>query len=318
MGWAVLAVAAGFVALTRGADHFVAGSARLAALLHVSPIVIGALVIGFGTSAPEMLVSGLAAAQGDSDLGVGNIVGSNVANLALVLPVAALLGSVRVDSLTLRQEVPLSMGACIAFLVVLPGGLSRWEGAVLAVLLVLALARIVVAGRLRGDEELIEEVEELVAEEAAEAGPRLGVEVLRTVLGLAVTVLGAQLLVWGARVLAEELGLAEGFIGLTLVAVGTSLPELAAAVTAARRGEDELVVGNLLGSNIFNSLAVGGLVALLGPGPLADPVLAQRATVLLLVVMIATVVAMWGEAVIERWEASVLLAVYLLGLPFLL
>jgi cation:H+ antiporter len=318
MGWAVLAVAVGFVALTRGADHFVAGSARLAALLQVSPIVIGALVIGFGTSAPEMLVSGLAAAQGDVDLGVGNVLGSNVANLALVLPVAALLGSVRVDSRTLRSEVPLSMGACIAFLVVLPGGLTRVEGALLALLLVLALARVVVGGRQRGDEALVAEVEELIEHEEAEAGSRLSVEVLRVVLGLGATVAGAQALVWGARVLAEELGLAEGFIGLTLVAVGTSLPELAAAVAAARRGEDELVVGNLLGSNIFNSLAVGAILALVSPGPLADPALAQRATVLLVVVMAATVVAMWGEAVIKRWEASVLLGIYLLGLPFLL
>ena len=309
---AILSLAVGFGLLAKAADEFVLGAARLARLLRVSPVLIGAVVIGFGTSAPEALVSGLAAAQGDPDLGVGNVLGSDIANLALVLPVAALAAVVRIDSGTLRREVPLSAAACAAFVVLAWDGLSSVDGVVLALLLAVALTVIIRAGRQRGDEELAAEVEEFLD---VRRHPGLW-EGVRAAVGLVGTVLGAQLLVTGARTVADELGLAEGFVGLSLVAIGTSLPELVTAVAAARRGEDELIIGNLLGSNIFNSLGVGAVIGLVGHAPLADPSVVHRASLALGMVVAGSWYAMWRRQRIDRLEATALLALYVVTLPF--
>lgn len=326
-------VAAGFLLLARAADEFVVGAARLASALQVSPIVIGAVVIGFGTSAPEMLVSGLAAARGDTDLGVGNVLGSNIANLALVLPVAAIAGSVRVASATVRREVPVAAVSACAFVVLVWDGLTRTEGVVLAVALGLALANVIGSGRRLGDEELAEEVEEYLVEgledgpasaragadrDGADQSVRPGVEVARTLVGLVLTITGAQLLVTGATRIADDLGLAEGFVGLTLVAIGTSLPELVTAVVASRKGEDELIVGNLLGSNVFNSLGVGAVIAVVGPGPLTDPGVVHRAGVGLVVIVVLSWMAMGRRLEVGRGEAVGLLVLYLATLPLLL
>lgn len=323
-----LMVTAGFLLLARAADEFVVGAARLARALRVSPIVIGAVVIGFGTSAPEMLVSGLAASNGDIDLGVGNVLGSNIANLALVLPVAAIAGSVRVASTTVRREVPVAAASAGAFVVLVWDGLTRTEGVLLAVALVLALADVIGSGRRLGDEELAQEVEEYLVEglddapasarTGADRSVRPGVEVVRTLIGLVLTITGAQLLVTGATRIADDLGLAEGFVGLTLVAVGTSLPELVTAVVASRRGEDELIVGNLLGSNVFNSLGVGAVIALVGPGPLTDPGVVHRAGAGLVVIVALSWMAMGRRLEVGRGEAIGLLVLYVATLPLLL
>ena len=306
----LLVVGLGLLAVA--ADHFVLGAARLARLLQVSPVLIGAVVIGFGTSAPEALVSGLAAAQGDPDLGIGNVLGSDIANLALVLPIAALAAIVRVESSTLRRELPLSVGACVVFVALAWDGLSLVDGLVLAVLLVAALVLVVRWGRGSGDEELAAEVEEFL-EEATHPGVREGV---RALLGLIGTIVGAQLLVSGARDVADELGLADGFVGLSLVAIGTSLPELVTAVAAARRGEDQLIVGNLLGSNIFNSLGVAAVIGLVGHAPLVDPGVVHRGSVALALVLAGAWIAMWRHQRVDRWEATALLALYVATLPF--
>lgn len=323
-----LMVTAGFLLLARAADEFVVGAARLARALRVSPIVIGAVVIGFGTSAPEMLVSGLAASNGDIDLGVGNVLGSNIANLALVLPVAAIAGSVRVASTTVRREVPVAAASAGAFVVLVWDGLTRTEGVLLAVALVLALADVIGSGRRLGDEELAQEVEEYLVEglddapasarTGADRSVRPGVEVVRTLIGLVLTITGAQLLVTGATRIADDLGMAEGFVGLTLVAVGTSLPELVTAVVASRRGEDELIVGNLLGSNVFNSLGVGAVIALVGPGPLTDPGVVHRAGAGLVVIVALSWMAMGRRLEVGRGEAIGLLVLYVATLPLLL
>jgi cation:H+ antiporter len=266
----ILASVLGLVLLAKAADQLVAGAARLAALWRVPPIVIGALIIGFGTSAPELMVSGLAAAGGDIGLAIGNVVGSNIANLSLVLGLAALLVPVAVASGVVRREMPLSAAAAAVFAVLVWNGLTPIDGVVLAAGLVAAVAITLRGTRTGSDAELAGEVSEYLAEEDG-APTRVGGEVARTLLGLALTLLGAQLLVSGATDIASDLGLSEGFVGLTLVAVGTSLPELVTAIAAARRGEDELIVGNLVGSDILNSLAVGAVIALVGPGALDDP-----------------------------------------------
>lgn len=310
----VVASLAGFFLLAKAADHMVVGAARLSSALRISPVVIGAVVIGFGTSAPELVVSALAAAQDSLDIAVGNVAGSNIANLTLVMGVAAMITPLAISSTTLRREAPLSAGSVVIFALALAGGLERWEGALLLVLLVLFLANVLRHGRQQPDAELVSEVEEYLDDDREIS---LRSEALRTVAGLAGTVVGAQLLVWGATGVADEVGLAEGFIGLTLVALGTSLPELLTAVQAARRAEDELIVGNLLGSNIFNSLAVAGTAALVGPGALADPDLARTAAL----IMVAVACLAWfflrtGHAVV-RGEGVLLLGLYVAAVPLL-
>jgi cation:H+ antiporter len=309
-------VVVGLVLLAKAADHFVTGAARISGALRVAPVVIGAVVIGIGTSAPEMLVSGLAAGQGKLDIAAGNVIGSNVANLTLVLGAAALIIPIRAPVGILRRELPLSTLAVVAFAVAIQGGFDRLESAALLVGLAVAVVALLVGSRKRGaaDDELATEVTEYLA---SGGRVRLGVEVVRTLLGLVGTVLGAQAMVSGASGIATELGLGEGFVGLTLVAVGTSLPELVTAIAAARKGEDELIIGNLLGSNLFNSLGVAGLAGVIGPGPLEDPTLAGWATVLMIAVSVLAAMMMIGRKSVVRWEGIVLLLVYVATVPLL-
>jgi cation:H+ antiporter len=310
---ALIAVVAGLLLLTRAADAFVTGAARLSAALSVPPVIIGAVVVGFGTSAPEMVVSGIAATQGKLDIAVGNIIGSNVANLSLVLAVSALLCVMTVDSSVLRREAPLSTAAVVLFAVLVQGGLARWEGALLLVALVGAIGYLFFGSR-TGSDELVSEVDEFLEDDERIA---VGREALRTLIGLVGVVAGAQLTVTGASEIADRLDLGEGFVGLTLVALGTSLPELVTAIAAARKGEDELIVGNLLGSNLFNSLAVGAVAGLLGPGPLDDAELAGTGTVLMLAVALGAWLFMHTGHRVQRSEAMVLLAGYLVAVPLL-
>jgi cation:H+ antiporter len=311
----ILAVVAGLALLTVAADQFVIGAARLSVALRVSPVVIGAVVIGFGTSAPEMLVSALSAAQDSLDIAVGNIIGSNVANLSLVLGVAALIAPMTVKSATLRREAPISTAAVVAIAVIVQGGIGRLQGALLLVAMVAALVLIMWAARGAGSgDELAVEVEEMVGEAAAR--PRLGLEAGRTLLGLVGTVGGAQMLVYGARGLAREIGLSEAFIGLTIVAIGTSLPELVTSIQAARKREHDLIAGNLLGSNLFNSLAVGGIAGVVGPGPI-DGDIAGVGSILMVGLALVAWLFMATRGVVHRWEGGLLLAVYAVTVPFM-
>lgn len=321
----------GLFALARGSDAFVLGAARLSSAWGVSPVVVGAVVVGFGTGMPELFISGLAAAEGSLDLAVGNVIGSNMANLTLVLGVGGLLARPEVVPRVLRREAPLSFVAVALFAVLVQGGLTVLDGVVLLLALCGAVWALLRSDRVaeqaaaespverEAEEELVEEVEELLEDERgpAEAGPRnpSGRDGLRTAAGLAATVVGAQLLVTGAGSIAADLGVSEGFIGLTLVAIGTSLPELVTAVQSARRDETALLVGNVLGSNVFNSLAVAGVAALLAPGPLDDPgVTVVAAGAMVLIAGLAWLFLGLG-GVLRRWEAVVLLSIYAVTLP---
>lgn len=310
---ALLAIAAGLFILTKAADAFVEGAARLSAALKVPPIVIGVVVVGFGTSAPEMVVSGIAAGQGKLDIAVGNIIGSNIANLSLVLAVSALLCTMSVTSGVLKREAPLSVGSVVIFAVLLQGGLERWEGVVLAVGLVAALI-LVLRGPGADDDEMLAEVNEYLEDHSKIS---LKAEGVRTVLGLAGVIIGAQLTVEGASNVADILGLGEGFVAVTLVALGTSLPELVTAIAAARKGEHELIIGNLLGSNLFNSFGVGAVAALVGPGQLVDDKLATIGVGSMVLVAFAAWLFMFTGKHVVRWEALALLAVYAVTIPLL-
>lgn len=307
-------VVVGFVVLTFASDHFVLGSARLARRLRVSPVLIGALVIGFGTSSPELFVSTIAALGGHQDLAVGNVVGSNLANLTLILAVAALITPLVISTSVISRESMLALAASALFGFFVQGGLSRAEGLILLGAFAVAF-RVLLAGSREGEqEEMAEEVEEFVD---GTSGGSLSTELLRVIAGLLGTLGGAQLLVYGARNLAAEFGASEGFIGLTLVAVGTSLPELFTAIQAARRSEDELVVGNLLGSNLFNSLVVGGSVGTFGPGGLLDHTVAGSGVVIMVALSVAAVVFMATGRRLVKAEALLLLVAYVIALPVL-
>ncbi len=317
MALAAVLLAGGLLVLALGADQLVIGASRLAFARGISPIVIGALVIGFGTSAPEMLVSGLAAADGNVDLGVGNIVGSNVANLSLVLGFSALVAAVavggryiRVANSTLWREGVVSVAAAGLFWVLVQNGLERWEGVVLLLAFVVAMSAILWRPAYDGSSTDVVHTDKPISQPA---------ELVRTVLGLAATVVGAQLAVTGAVDIAQEVGLGSGFVGLSLVAFGTSLPELITGVQAARRGEADLLVGNILGSNTFNSLLVSAVVALVGPGPLVDGNLSGLAVWIMMGISVAAWLFMFRGDGLERWwEGAFLLAVYLVSLPFLI
>jgi cation:H+ antiporter len=308
----VLGIVLGLALLVYASDAFVIGAARIAAHLRLSSIVIGAVVIGFGTSLPELLVSGLAGLEGSIDIAIANIIGSNIANMMLVLGAAALVGPIIVSSPVLKREAPLAIVATIAFGLVVRNGVLLWEALVLAALMVVTLTIIVVSAR-REDRAMRAEVEEFLAD----GPPDTRKEGTRATLGLIGTLAGAQLLVWSAIELAEGAGVSQGFIGITVVAIGTSLPELATAIQSARRGETDLVVGNLLGSNIFNALVVGASAVAAGAGQIASaPLVGIGVVVMIATSVVATAFMLTGYRV-TRSEGVVLVAGYLAVLPLL-
>lgn len=308
---ALIALLAGIGLLAFAADQFVLGAARVALIKRVRPLVVGVLVVGFGTSLPEMLVSAIAAAGDEAGIAIGNIVGSNLANLSLLLGVGAVLVPLAVDSRTVKQEATLALGAVIIFAgVVQGGGITPFEGGLLLALMVGVLY--LVTKRSPGD-PLASETVELT--EPAEH--RLGLESVRTLFGLAGTVGGAQALLWGAVDLAERAGLSSGFVGATIVAVGTSLPELVTVIQSARRGETDLIVGNLLGSNLFNALVVGGVVGLARSAPIDDVGVTVVAPLGAVVVSLLALVAMRTERTVTKREGAFLIVAYVAIVPFL-
>lgn len=314
----VLGIVVGLALLTVAADQFVVGATRIAARLRVSTVVIGAVVIGFGTSAPELVVSVLAGVQGSLDLAVGNIVGSNVANLTLVLGIAALVAPVGVDSAVLRREAPLSLGLVLLLGLLLQSGtLTLLDGALLFVGLVVALSLTLWSARRPSATGALPAAD--TVQEFLQAGGRLSLprESIRTLLGLLVTLGAAQLLVVSASTAARELGLSEAFIGLTVVAIGTSLPELATAVQAARRRETDLLIGNLLGSNLFNSGAVAAAAAFSGAGQPLGPSITGVGTLLMVGVATLATLFMVTNRQVHRFEGFVLLTLYVGTLPLL-
>ena len=278
---AILVLVIGLVLLVVGSDQLVAGAARLSSRLGVSTVVVGVVIIGFGTSTPELLVTLLAALEGVFDLGVGNIVGSNIANVLLVLGVAALAGPVVVGATTVRREVPLSLLGVLAFAWAVQGPLRRVDAVLLVLLLAVAIGALLMLSRADAPSKAT------ASDDAASV--RLGRETLRTLLGLGGTLAGAQAVVLGGSAIAAGAGLSDALVGLTIVAVGTSLPELAAAVQSVRRRASDLLVGNILGSNLFNALAVGPVVVWTGAGlgRVVSPELAGRATLLMVVAVVA-------------------------------
>ncbi|MEZ5294908.1 MAG: sodium:calcium antiporter [Ilumatobacteraceae bacterium] len=277
-------------------------------------LVVGVVIVGFGTSAPELLVSALAVLDDNTAVAVGNVVGSNLANLTLLLGIGAVVVALTVESRTVRLEAPLVVAATVAFAVAVQGGIQWWEGVLLLAGLVGSL---LVIARKPANDSSPDAVGDDVVELADAEHHRFGIEVGRTVAGLVATVATAQLLLWGAMRVADETGLSGGFVGVTLVAVGTSLPELVTVIQSARRRETDLIVGNLLGSNLFNALAVGGVIGILGAPSIDDTSLTVVGVGAAVIAAVLATVAMATRRTVTRTEGIVLIVAYLATIPFL-
>lgn len=275
----LLGIVAGLVALFFGGNWLVKGASRLAESLGISPLIVGLTVVAIGTSAPELLVSLRAALSGSSDIAVGNIVGSNIANIGLILGLSGLIFPISVHVNLLRREIPIMIGVALLAVILFQDALiGRIDGLILLIGFAIFMIFVVISAR--GEQENTYDI----SEEAVESKPeqiQRGREALRLIVGIIVLMLGAQLTVDNATDLARSLGVSELVIGITLVAVGTSLPELVTSVTAAIRKESDIAIGNVVGSNIFNILGILGLTALIQPIAIAEQIVKVDSLVML-------------------------------------
>ncbi|PKM28883.1 MAG: calcium/sodium antiporter [Gammaproteobacteria bacterium HGW-Gammaproteobacteria-11] len=307
---ALAAVIGGLILLVWSADKFVDGASATATHAGMPPLLIGMLIIGFGTSAPEMVVSALAASQGNPGLALGNAYGSNITNIALIIGLVAIISPINVHSQVVRKELPiLLVVTLLAGYQLIDGELSRNDAWVLLGAFFLLMGWSIVEGmRGRGDA-----LGDNLAAELKEKAMPLGKALFWLVLGLILLVVSSRVLVWGAVYIAQSLGVSDLVIGLTVVAVGTSLPELASALAAIRKNEHDLALGNVIGSGLFNTLAVVGIAA--GIMPLSvDSVVLYRDWALMFVLTLAMLLMglSYGkhQGRINRLEGGALLGVY--------
>jgi cation:H+ antiporter len=306
---ACVAVVAGLVLLVWSADRFVEGAAVTARHLGMPSLLIGMVVVGFGTSFPEMVVSSLAAWQGNPGIALGNAYGSNITNIALILGVTALINPIAVQSQVLRRELPLLTAVtALAAWQLGDGEVSRADALVLLGFFSILMVWTVWQGMGRRADTLGQGMER---ELGANAMP-LRRAVYRLLEGLVLLVVSSRILVWGAVEIAQGLGVGDLVIGLTVVAVGTSLPELASSVVAARKGEHDIALGNILGSNLFNTLAVVGIAGIIRPMPAGPEVLSRDIPVMagLTLSLFLFGYGFRGPGRINRFEGFILLASY--------
>ena len=305
----LLVIAAGLVFLVWSADRFVLGASATARNLGVSPLIIGLTIVGIGTSAPEILVSGIASWGNNPGLAVGNAVGSNIANIALVIGCTALVSPIAVSSATLQREYPLMLGIIVlAGVLMLDQDLDRFDGAVLLATLVIVMVIMVRIGiKARRADPLRDEFEHEIPATMA-----TGRAVARLLIGLVVLLASSRLVVWGAVNVAQVLEVSDLLIGLTIVAVGTSLPELAASLMSVIKKEPDIAIGNVIGSNMFNLLPVLALPGLLAPGPLQPEVLQRDFPVMgiLSIALFAMAYGFRGPGRVTRWEGGALVIVF--------
>ncbi|WP_173383599.1 calcium/sodium antiporter [Fibrobacter succinogenes] len=261
----IVAVLLGLGVLVWSADKFVDGAVGVARFCGMSTLLIGMVIVGFGTSAPEMVVSALSAMQNAPELALGNAYGSNIANIALILGMTAIVSPVVVVRKALFRDLPILLAVtALSFVLMMNGSVSRMDGFILlAVFVVVMSFSIWNETRRKSGNEMTEEVH--LAETEHSEKTSLGKSILWLLLGLALLVASSRALVWGAVEIARALGVSDLLIGLTIVAVGTSLPELASSIAAARKGENDLAFGNIIGSNLFNTLMVVGIAATISP-----------------------------------------------------
>lgn len=307
---AFAAIVVGLGLLVWSADRFVEGAAATARHFGMPSLLIGMVIVGFGTSAPEMVVSALAASQGNPGIALGNAYGSNITNIALILGLTALISPIVVQSQILRKELPLLLGVTVvAAWQLWDQELSRWDGVALFILFAAIMGWTIWKG-LRSKPDIL--TQEIDQELVAHAMP-LRNALVWLIAGLVLLVASSRLLVWGAVSIAQALGVGDLIIGLTIVAVGTSLPELASSLIAARKGEHDLALGNVLGSNLFNTLAVVAIAASIHPMAV-EPVVLRRDVSLMAVLTLSLFMFSYGfrgPGRITRWEGGALFTVYI-------
>ncbi len=304
----------GLAVLLVGAELLVRGAARLAGAAGISPLVIGLTVVAWGTGSPELAVGLKAALQGQPDLTIGNVVGSNIANVLLILGIAALIVPLKVSQRVVRLDAPLMVGVSIlTLLVAADGRISRLEGLLFVILLVVYTVWTIRASR-RARRAIVEEYAREFGDAAGPSGapwPLFAGYGAMIAGGLFLLVQGSEWLVDGAMAMAEVFGLSELVVGLTIVAIGTSLPELATSAVAGVRGERDIAVGNAVGSNIFNLLAVLGVTAVIAPDGIGVAAAAVSFDIpIMIAVAIACLPVLFAGYVIDRWNGALFLALY--------
>ncbi len=304
------AIIAGFIMLIWSADRFITGAAATARNFDVPPLVIGLTIVGFGTSAPEMMVAGFAAYDGSPAMAIGNALGSNITNITLVLGIAALISPLDVHSRIIKKELPILLFATLLAMALMRDmSLSQFDGFILLSLLFLLMWWITRAGMkdLSDDALTNEYIEELPDRMSTSHA------LFWLVAGLILLTISSKVLVWGAVELAMEFGVSELIIGLTIIAIGTSLPELAASITGALKNEHDIAIGNVVGSNLFNTLGVLAIPALISPGQLQEDIL-RRDLPIVLILTISLFIMAYGfraEGRINRLEGGLLLSAFI-------
>ncbi len=310
MTLAFIAVVFGLALLVWSADRFVEGSASVARHFGMPPLLIGMVIVGFGTSAPEMVVSALAALQNNPGIALGNAYGSNITNIALILGITALISPIAVHSSVLRKELPiLTFVTFLAAWQLKDGVISQFDAVVLLAVFVGLMAWTIWQGVQNKEDALGIEMER---ELDVHAMPTRRA-VFWLVAGLMMLIVSSRILVWGAVEIAHGFGVSDLIIGLTIVAVGTSLPELASSVIAARKGEHDIALGNILGSNLFNTLAVVGIAGAISPMAVGPEVFNRDIMVMTALTLLLFVIGYGfrGPGRINRIEGVLLLACYM-------
>jgi len=306
-----LAIIIGFALLIWSADKFVLGASNTARSFSISPLIVGVVIVGLGTSAPEMLVSAIAAAEGNTGLSIGNAIGSNITNVGLMLGITALFYPLHIHSKLLKREMPVLLAIiALSYFILWDQHLSFLNGLLLLVMMFAMLGYTIWEAKSHGEDQLPQEILDELPEEVSKG------EALKwLVVGIVVLIASSRVLVWGAVEIAEYFQISDLIIGLTIVAIGTSLPELAATIAAARKKEFDLAVGNIIGSNIFNILGVMALPGLIRPDTFDSEVLTRDYPVMIaltIALMIFSIAWRKGKTgVLGRFEGGLLLAGYI-------
>ncbi|EAS63681.1 calcium/sodium antiporter [Photobacterium angustum] len=304
---AIVLLCVGLVLLVWSADRLVYGAAALAKNFGVAPLVIGMTILAMGSSAPEMMVSATAALAGKTDTAVGNVLGSNIANIALILGITAMLKPLSIGSTIIRRELPLMLGVTvIAGLLLWDNYLGRMEGAFLAVLFVLFLLAMLKISKSSKNDPLAEEQEAEIP-----TGVKNSTAIIWVFIGLGLLLYSSDMVVESAVVIAKHYGMSDLVIGLTIIAVGTSLPELAASIASIYKGEDDMAVGNIIGSNVFNILAVMGIPGLLNPSVLSPLAMGRDFYVMLGLSVLLLLMALGKRRRINRVEGGILVLCFI-------
>lgn len=302
----IIALLAGFILLIWSADTFTENGAKIANIFKVSPLVIGLLIFGFGTSAPEMLVSGLAAIDGNTGLSIGNAIGSNIFNIALVLGVSAIIAPIEVKSGVLKKEwLFLMVATLVTGYLLWDRYLGVTDGLILASLLILFLTYTLISAKNSNNHEF-DEFEQTVNKD------QIGKTWLMLIIGLIVLISSAKLIVWGGVEVARFFEISDLIIGLSIIALGTSLPELAVSISSVLKKQYEMVVGNVIGSNLFNTIAVLAIPGLIHPSKVADEVIVRDYPVMLLLTLLLFILSykFHKKHRINRFEGIVLVSVF--------